>query len=182
MTEKSPKSFKERFPKLLGTTAFVLIFLFILGVNIIPEFSEELFGEKGLPQIFNILTPEMARWGFFLGVLGIVALIVLLPIVVIVTLPLFDKKWYDFILGLLFLLVIVAFFLQMNFIYRCADILSSYYHINDLSYFVYFGAFLFFTLVGALVGPVLGLIKIIKKKFHLYRRHNDQEERGEDDS
>jgi len=28
----------------------------------------------------------------------------------------------------------------------------------------------------------LGLIKIIKKKFHLHKRYNDQEERGEDDS
>jgi magnesium-transporting ATPase (P-type) len=182
MCEKPPKSLKERFPKILGTAAFVLIFLFILGVNIIPEFSEELFGNKGLPQIFKIPTPEIARWGFILGVLGIIALIVLLPIVVIVTLPLFDEKWYDLILGLLFLLVIVAFFLQMNFIYRCADVLSGYYHINNLSYFVYFGAFLFFTLAGALVGPVLGLIKIIKKKFHLHKRYNDQEERGEDDS
>ncbi|MBA7621418.1 hypothetical protein ES703_28780 [subsurface metagenome] len=64
---------KGRLPKILGKAVLVVLFILILAVNIIPEFSEELFGKKGPPEIFKTPTPTMAKWGFFLGILGIIA-------------------------------------------------------------------------------------------------------------
>ena len=182
MCKREKPGLKGRLPKILGKAVLVVLFILILAVNIIPEFSEELFGKKGPPEIFKTPTPTVAKWGFFLGILGIIALIVVLPLTVILTLPLFDKKWYELVLGLIFVVVMVGFFFDIRYTFICVHVLGEHYRISNLSYWVYMGVFFLFTLVGVLVGPVVGLIGRLKKKFRPSKRKEEGAENGEDDN
>jgi len=46
MCKREKPGLKGRLPKILGKAVLVVLFILILAVNIIPEFSEELFGKK----------------------------------------------------------------------------------------------------------------------------------------
>jgi len=164
MENKPKKSFRERLPKILGIGVFVLVFIIFFVMEIIPDFSEELFGEKGPPQIFSPISPLIARWGIILAIIGLVVLPVLIYLGFRYTMRLFDSRWYQAIGGGLFIILIIGYFFIMVYLFRCSYVLEDYYKIGGLSTWVQMGTIYFLTILGFVAYPLARLFRKIYRK------------------